>query len=163
MDLRQLFATNLRRIRHHRGISQEELAHLAAIDRAHVSKVERGVLPPPDDQKILQKWAAQLGLKEGTQEWQTFFELARGQQRARPEKRLVSEGGASALVLPPPTTRPEKLPLADSNISWVQFEAFARDFISQMDGLKKVRAMRKDRARMLTILREREIAAAEKK
>ena len=35
--------------------------------------------------------------------------------------------------------------------------------IGQMDGLKKVRAMRKDRARMLTILRERELAAAEKK
>jgi large subunit ribosomal protein L29 len=32
--------------------------------------------------------------------------------------------------------------------------------IGQMDGLKKVRAMKKDRARMLTILREREIAAA---
>ena len=29
--------------------------------------------------------------------------------------------------------------------------------MGQMDGLKKVRAMRKDRARMLTILREREL------
>jgi large subunit ribosomal protein L29 len=35
--------------------------------------------------------------------------------------------------------------------------------MGQMDGLKKVRAMRKDRARMLTVLRERELAAAEKK
>jgi large subunit ribosomal protein L29 len=34
--------------------------------------------------------------------------------------------------------------------------------MGQMDGLKKVRAMRKDRARMLTILREREIAAEKK-
>jgi large subunit ribosomal protein L29 len=31
--------------------------------------------------------------------------------------------------------------------------------MGQMDGLKKVRQMRKDRARMLTILRERENAA----
>ena len=29
--------------------------------------------------------------------------------------------------------------------------------MGQMDGLKKVRAMKKDRARVLTILREREI------
>lgn len=29
--------------------------------------------------------------------------------------------------------------------------------MGQMDGLKKVRAMKKDRARMLTILRERQI------
>jgi len=35
--------------------------------------------------------------------------------------------------------------------------------MGQMDGLKKVRGMRKDRARMLTILREREIAAGGKK
>jgi len=32
--------------------------------------------------------------------------------------------------------------------------------MGQMDGLKKVRAMRKTRARILTILREREIAGA---
>jgi large subunit ribosomal protein L29 len=31
--------------------------------------------------------------------------------------------------------------------------------MGQMEGLKKVRAMRKDRARMMTILRERELAA----
>ena len=31
--------------------------------------------------------------------------------------------------------------------------------MGQMDGLKKLRAMKKDRARMLTILRERELAA----
>jgi large subunit ribosomal protein L29 len=32
--------------------------------------------------------------------------------------------------------------------------------MGQMDGLKKVRAMKKDRARIFTILRERELAAA---
>jgi large subunit ribosomal protein L29 len=34
--------------------------------------------------------------------------------------------------------------------------------MGQMDGLKKVRAMKKDRARIYTILREREIAAEKK-
>ena len=34
--------------------------------------------------------------------------------------------------------------------------------MGQMDGLKKVRAMRKTRARILTILREREMAGAKK-
>jgi transcriptional regulator with XRE-family HTH domain len=41
MDLRQLFATDLRRVRHNRRISQEQLAHDAGIDRAYVSRVER--------------------------------------------------------------------------------------------------------------------------
>ena len=34
--------------------------------------------------------------------------------------------------------------------------------MGQMDGLKKVRAMKKDRARMFTLLRERELAGAKK-
>ena len=34
--------------------------------------------------------------------------------------------------------------------------------MGQMDGLKKIRAMKKDRARIHTILREREIAGATK-
>jgi transcriptional regulator with XRE-family HTH domain len=43
MDLRQLFATNLRRLRHDRKLSQEQLAHDAGVDRAYLSRVERGV------------------------------------------------------------------------------------------------------------------------
>lgn len=43
MDLRQLFATNLRRIRHDRKLSQEQLAHDAGVDRAYMSRVERAV------------------------------------------------------------------------------------------------------------------------
>lgn len=43
MDLRQVFATNLRRIRHQRELSQEQLAQDAAVDRAYMSRVERGV------------------------------------------------------------------------------------------------------------------------
>lgn len=43
MDLRQLFATNLRRIRHQRKLSQEGLAHDAGVDRVYVSRVERAV------------------------------------------------------------------------------------------------------------------------
>jgi transcriptional regulator with XRE-family HTH domain len=43
MDLRRRFATNLRRIRNDRGVSQEGLAHDAGVDRAYLSRVERAV------------------------------------------------------------------------------------------------------------------------
>jgi transcriptional regulator with XRE-family HTH domain len=43
MDLRHRFATNLRRIRHDRGISQEDLAYEAGVDRAYVSRIERAI------------------------------------------------------------------------------------------------------------------------
>jgi transcriptional regulator with XRE-family HTH domain len=41
-DLRQLFAMNLRRLRHERGFTQEALAHDAGVGRAHMSEIERG-------------------------------------------------------------------------------------------------------------------------
>jgi transcriptional regulator with XRE-family HTH domain len=41
-DLRELFALNLRRLRHERGFTQEALAHDAKIGRAHLSEIERG-------------------------------------------------------------------------------------------------------------------------
>jgi transcriptional regulator with XRE-family HTH domain len=42
MDLRQVFAANLRRLRQTRGLSQEELAHDADVNRSYMSKVEKG-------------------------------------------------------------------------------------------------------------------------
>lgn len=42
MDLRQVFAVNLRRIRHAKGISQEGLAYEAGVNRTYLGKLERG-------------------------------------------------------------------------------------------------------------------------
>lgn len=42
MDLRQIFAANLRRFRHEKGLSQEELADKAGINRTYISKLETG-------------------------------------------------------------------------------------------------------------------------
>ena len=41
MDIREIFAANLRRIRHERGISQENLAYEAGVNRSYLSKVEK--------------------------------------------------------------------------------------------------------------------------
>ncbi len=43
MDLRQIFAANLRRLRHAKGLSQEDLAHEADINRTYISKIESGI------------------------------------------------------------------------------------------------------------------------
>jgi transcriptional regulator with XRE-family HTH domain len=43
MQLRGIFASNLRSIRIRKGLSQEALANLAGIDRTYVSALERSV------------------------------------------------------------------------------------------------------------------------
>jgi transcriptional regulator with XRE-family HTH domain len=42
MDLRQVFATNLRRLRHAKGLSQDDLAYEAKVSRSYLSQIEKG-------------------------------------------------------------------------------------------------------------------------
>jgi transcriptional regulator with XRE-family HTH domain len=43
MELREILARNVRRRRRALGLSQEELAHRAGIDRTYVSHIERSI------------------------------------------------------------------------------------------------------------------------
>ena len=42
MDLRDIFAANLRRLRHAKGLSQDDLAYEAKISRSYLSQIEKG-------------------------------------------------------------------------------------------------------------------------
>jgi transcriptional regulator with XRE-family HTH domain len=43
MDLRERFATNLRRVRHAKKLSQDDLAYEAEVSRSYLSQLEKGV------------------------------------------------------------------------------------------------------------------------
>ena len=42
MDLREVFATNLRRLRHAKGLSQDDLAYEAEVSRSYLAQLETG-------------------------------------------------------------------------------------------------------------------------
>jgi transcriptional regulator with XRE-family HTH domain len=42
MDLREVLAANLRRLRHAKGLSQNDLAYEARISRSYLSQLEKG-------------------------------------------------------------------------------------------------------------------------
>ena len=42
MDLREVFAANLRRLRNAKGVSQDELAFEANVSRSYLSQLEKG-------------------------------------------------------------------------------------------------------------------------
>ncbi|MGB9154638.1 MAG: helix-turn-helix transcriptional regulator [Alphaproteobacteria bacterium] len=60
MDLREVFAANLRRLRHETGLSQEDLAYNADINRTYISKLEKGICYP--GLEIIGKLASVLGV-----------------------------------------------------------------------------------------------------
>ena len=42
IDLRDVFALNLRRLRHAKGLSQDDLAYEAEVSRSYLSQLEKG-------------------------------------------------------------------------------------------------------------------------
>lgn len=61
MDLKDVFASNLRYYRHERGLSQETVAYEAEINRTYISKLEQGISQP--GLEIIAKLAAVLRVK----------------------------------------------------------------------------------------------------
>lgn len=60
-------------------------------DPGNISKMERGILPPPRDQNLLEAYAAAFKLKHGTVNYETFFELAVIDAGKIPQKVLSDE------------------------------------------------------------------------
>ena len=58
MGIREILAANLRNLRQERGMSQEELAHRADIDRTYISALERTVYAASID--VLERLAIAL-------------------------------------------------------------------------------------------------------
>lgn len=59
MEIREILAANLRRVRTDAGLSQEELAHRAGIDRTYISALERCVYAAGID--VVDRLAIALG------------------------------------------------------------------------------------------------------
>jgi|TARA_A100001391_G_scaffold205448_1_gene206409 transcriptional regulator with XRE-family HTH domain len=61
MGIREVFAQNLKTLRQARGLSQEELAHRAEVDRTYISSLERCVYGASID--VVDRLAEELGVE----------------------------------------------------------------------------------------------------
>jgi transcriptional regulator with XRE-family HTH domain len=61
MDIREVFAPNLRKRRHAAKLSHEELAHRAEIDRTYISALERSVYAASID--VVDRLATVIGIQ----------------------------------------------------------------------------------------------------
>ena len=61
MNIREVLALNLRKLRRARGLSQEELAHRAKLDRTYISSLERSMYAAGID--VVDRLARVLGVE----------------------------------------------------------------------------------------------------
>ena len=71
-----MFGEFIKQIRERQRLGLREFCLKNAHDPSNWSKIEREVLAPPRDEERLRAWARQLGLKEGSEDWLKFFDLA---------------------------------------------------------------------------------------
>ena len=74
VEVREVFALNLRRYRQEAGLSQEELAHRADIDRTYISSLERCVYAAGID--VVERLAKVFGVEP----WELLKPLRAGRK-----------------------------------------------------------------------------------
>jgi transcriptional regulator with XRE-family HTH domain len=79
------------------------------LDAGNMSKLERGLLPPPQSREKLAHYAQCLGIKEGSDEWLEFYDIARTDLGRIPEEILANKDIAAHLPLVFRTLKGQKL------------------------------------------------------
>lgn len=76
------FGSYFKELRTRKGWSLRRFCEANGYDPGNISRLERGVFPPPESPQKMREYAKALALKEGTEEWIEFFDraaAARGQ------------------------------------------------------------------------------------
>ena len=76
MAFAKTFGNFFKQKRIDKGLTLREFCRIHGLDPGNISKIERGLFPPPQSRELLLKYAAALGIKEGSEDWLTFCDLA---------------------------------------------------------------------------------------
>jgi transcriptional regulator with XRE-family HTH domain len=81
------------------GLTLRAFCNAHGLDPGNYSKLERGLLPPPQDEGRLAEYAQALGLRPGSDAWQEFFDRAAAARGELPKDLLADEEVAEKLPL----------------------------------------------------------------
>lgn len=73
------------------GLTLRRFCQEKGYDPANISKLERGLLPPPQKREKLEEYAKDLRISKGSTEWYQFFDLAYAATGRIPEEVLKDE------------------------------------------------------------------------
>ncbi len=71
------FGKTLKELRIQKGLTLRKASYLSNYDPSNWSKVERGEISPPSDERILRKWASVLGISKDNKKVQEFIDEAK--------------------------------------------------------------------------------------
>lgn len=80
-----------------------------SLDPGNISKLERGLLPPPTGEEKLAHYARCLKIKKGSDDWYEFFDLAHASAGRIPDEILSDEKRLLKMPLVFRTLRGQKL------------------------------------------------------
>jgi transcriptional regulator with XRE-family HTH domain len=95
-------------LRQRKRLTLREFCKKAGCDPANISRMERGLIPPPKGREILERYAEAMGLQEGTDDWYAFFDLAAVDQGMMPADIMDDEEVIKALPVFFRTVRGQK-------------------------------------------------------
>lgn len=98
----------LKELRIEKNLSLREVCKLTGYDPSNWSKIERGVISPPNDEKVLKKWAQILGLKQSEKSYRAFIDDAMVAQGIIPQDILAQPNAVKYLPAFFRTLRNEK-------------------------------------------------------
>ena len=91
------------------GLTLRECCLKHKFDPGNLSRMERGLLAPPKDRQVLEKYAKALELKSASDAWCTFFDLAAAAKGRLPDDLLENEEVVAKLPLIFRTLRSKRL------------------------------------------------------
>jgi len=118
-EMSALFGEYFKKKRLEMRITLRQFCLENGLDPGNISKIERGILPPPQSRKKLAHYAKCLGIVEGSDEWLEFFDIARTDAGRIPEELLADKNIVAKLPLFFRTIKGQKL-------TGEQLEKFAR-------------------------------------
>ena len=104
------FGSFFKEKRKEQGFTLRKFCEIHKLDPGNLSKLERGLMPPPQNRDILEKYAGYLNIKPDSDDWYTFFDLAASCTGKIPEDVMSDEELVKKLPLIFRTLRGQKVP-----------------------------------------------------
>jgi len=110
MDRNEMFGEFFKRKRKELGFTLRGFCQKYGLDPGNLSRIERGLAPPPQGRKLLLQYAGFIGLKPETDEWYEFYDLAYAASGRIPKEIMDNNELTKKLPIVFRTLRGQKVP-----------------------------------------------------